>query len=376
MVCLVLGAMNIGAFGSLLKLIAIIPVTYWIFDNGKISFPKPIKFASLYVIWIMASYTWTINSAESLNRAITQITFLLMILSVSNMRFNECEISYLKNCLIWSSRITAFVVLLTGSYMEGRIYLKSENGTIREDPNYLCGYFSFAIVYLLLELIQGNIKGKKRTFFILELIIYAYIVFGTGSRGGLFAILISISIVILFSPSCNKQKSNMPKKIIIIIILGVVAYLATLFLDENVLQRFSSDTLRESDGTGRFTLWNEGLKAYNEFPFFRQLIGYGTATAKDLTYIYSFSHHNVMHNMFIENLLEIGIVGMILYVLHIKSFFEVAIKEREIFLFSVLGCMFVLSLSTSIYAFKPYWNIMIFTMCCFNSNRNNDVSSG
>ncbi len=73
-----------------------------------------------------------------------------------------------------------------------------------------------------------------------------------------------------------------------------------------------------------------------------------------------------MHNMFIENLIETGLIGLILYSVYIFSFWNSAKKSGDVFAAAVMAGMIVMSLSVSIYAFKPYWNIMIYILCVQN----------
>ena len=75
--------------------------------------------------------------------------------------------------------------------------------------------------------------------------------------------------------------------------------------------------------------------------------------------------------MFIESLLELGVVGLIIYAVAIFSFIKAAWKQKNKFAFAVVMCMFVLSLSTSIYTFKPYFNIMLYIILLLNTYNGN-----
>lgn len=359
--CLVLGGMNIGAFGSLLRAIALIPVGIWVLQRHTVQVDRIVSGALFYVLWISFSVIWSVDFDSSIERVISQWSFLVVLMSVSGYRFSDNEIAFLKKCLVWSSRITAVIVLTTSQYLSGRIYL---GGAIREDPNYLCAYFLFALIYDLSVILAENKRKGQMILSIVELVVYTYLILGTGSRGGLFASVAACAIVILFYENAKEKKTKtMVGKAVIVVVMALAAYFAMIFVNSNVLNRFSIEAIRSSEGTGRYELWEDALNLFADSPVFRRLFGYGTASAYRLTFLFPFRRHNVMHNMFVENLVEIGMIGLVLYIFHISRFLAAAIKRNDNYSFAVLIGMIVLSLSTSIYTFKPYWNIMLFILC-------------
>ena len=359
---LIVGALHIGAIGSLLRIIGFIPIAIWLLNRRSARFSRPIIWSFLFVLWVSLTSIWSIEQSHSFSRSISQISFLLLLLSATSYRFSSHEIDYLKKCLVWGSRITAVTVLVSADYILGRIYL---NGIVQEDPNYLCAYFSFALVMAMMSLVSGGAKGWMRLVYILELIVYAYIILGSGSRGGLFAIVAAVAVAILFTPPQNHKTPHLFRRILVVAVLVAAAYIATTFIEKDILLRFSLQEIEESNGTGRFDIWDSALDSFAHSNVLRQLIGFGTGTAKDITYLsgFSFPRHSVFHNMFIESLLEAGVFGLALYIMHIFSFFGSALKRRDVFCIATMICMIVLSLSTSIYTFKPYWNIMLFILC-------------
>lgn len=359
---LIVGALHIGAIGSLLRIIGFIPIGIWLFSRRTARFSRPIFWSFLFVLWVSLTTIWSIDHAHSFSRSVSQVSFLLLLLSAASYRFSSHEIAYLKKCLVWGSRITAIIVLISSDFILGRIYL---NGIVQEDPNYLCAYFSFALVMAMISLVSGGAKGWMRLIYIVELLVYAYIILGTGSRGGLFAIVAAVAIVILFTPPQNHKTPHLFRRILVVAVLFAVAYIATTFIEKDILLRFSLQEIEESNGTGRYDIWDSALDSFAHANVLRQLIGFGTGTARDITYLsgFSFPRHSVFHNMFIESLLEVGVFGLVLYFMHVFSFFGAALKRRDVFCIAIMTCMIVLSLSTSIYTFKPYWNIMLFILC-------------
>lgn len=368
---LILGAVNIGTFGSCLKLIAIIPALIWLVESHRFTPSSILLSALLFSVWAFASSVWSIDLNKTIERIFSLVSFCFLLIAVSGYKYGEDEIVYLKRCLIASSRLTALVVLISGSYYEGRIYL---SGIVNEDPNYLCAYFLFGIVAALLDLF-GTAKKVRKLTCLAELVIYAYIVIASGSRGGLLAILVSVLCTFLYKPKSEPGRHRGGFAIIISIpVLFAVALVASKFIDAEILNRFSVESILTSQGTGRFGLWRDAFNAYRNSSLFREFAGYGTATARDITYMFPFERHNVFHNMFVETLLELGIVGELLYIAHIVVFVKSSKREKDPFCFAVVCGMIALSISTSIYSFTPYWNIMLFIMCISQRNGEADES--
>ena len=74
--------------------------------------------------------------------------------------------------------------------------------------------------------------------------------------------------------------------------------------------------------------------------------------------------------MFLETLAELGLGGLCLYSLAIFLFAKAAYRKRDGFSLPVMFCMIVMSLSTSIYTFKPYFHIMLFIVMSQNLQKN------
>ena len=366
-VFLVVGTMNIGVFGSLLKLLALVPIGIWLLFKRSFKKNRLLHVSGIYVLFCIASCLWSINQEVSAGRSISQITFLILLCSVSGYTYNSNEINYLKKCLIWSSRVTAVIVLISADYYEGRIYL---TGIVQEDPNYLCAYFLFAMIFCIIVLLQKN-SIKAKLVSTIELIIYVYIIIGTGSRGGVLAIVTASIVAFLFYRNENTlMMSSLINRILLVILVFIMLNVVESYISTDILSRFSLETLSASSGTGRYDIWESAMNAFNESSFLRQLFGYGTGSAVSITYLFPFQHHIVFHNMFIESLLEIGVIGAVIYIVFIFSFVYEALKRRNIYCVAILIGMIVLSLSTSISVFKPYWNIMIYTMVLSLSNDN------
>ena len=362
LVCLPLNAIKLGNFGSALKIVAAFPIVLGIM-SGYIKQNSVLRSQLLFTLFAALSFVWSFSFDASLNRVISYFELLALLYSCACFSYTANEIRIIKMALVWSSRITAIVMLLFAGYVEERLWL---TGVLNEDPNYICAYFSFGVVFAIQRIISDESLWRK-VVCIIELLSYMYIILSTGSRGGLFSVGISILSYILISFG----KGN-GRRFIGILVSGIIILLGFNYLMDilpyALRMRFTLNTILADGGSGRTEIWLNGLDLYAKSSPFRWLCGYGTATTRLLFGYYNYSQVNVMHNMFLETLLELGVIGLGLYSTAIFKFTKWSLKIEDKFSFSIIICMIMMSLTVSIYTFKPYFNIMGFIIVCNCSN--------
>ncbi|MBR3108168.1 MAG: O-antigen ligase family protein [Clostridia bacterium] len=366
---LILGAINIGAIGSVLKILGFIPIIIWLFSTkGKLFLNPLFNSASLFLVWTAVSVIWSINMKASVTRALTQLSFILLLAAASAYDYNSDEIHLLKKSLIWSSRISVMVSLLFSASIEGRLRLY---GVVTEDPNYLCMYFIFGIVHAV-EGLLGENKAIKKGMYLAELFAYLYVIISTGSRGGALAAAAAFAIH-FFMIQGEKQLSftRIAGNIVFVAVSVAGLYIATNLVAESILYRFTVQSIISTGGTGRTQLWSDAWRTFRDSGIFREIFGYGTGTAKTIAANFNFSYVNVIHNIFLENLLEVGTIGVGFYLFYIYRFWNFA-RKADHFCFSVISGLIVMSLTVSAAAFKPYWNILVFTICVFRSEQSDE----
>ena len=359
--CLPLGAINIGSFGSALRVVAILPIAIAFLFGGSIRFSRPLIMQAVFTFLALASILWSVASDLSMSRVLSYVLLLALIASGAMFKYDADDIKKVKYALAWSSRLTAIVMFAFAEYINGRFTL---TGVIKEDPNQLCAYFAFGVVYALGALTYKNYTLPKKIFAVVELLVYLYLVLATGSRGGLIAIMSGAAVFLMFFKP--EKKSYGIKRIIFITLLFVALFVMLDYLPQILQIRFTLDDVVESGASNRIDIWRQTLDLFANSNLFRQAFGYGTATIISCFQNFGYSSHHVSHNIFLETLVEIGIIGFAVYTIAIASFVKHAFRERDKFAFAVIVCMFVMSLSLSLYTFKPYFNIMLFIIMLQN----------
>lgn len=356
MICLPLGALNIGSIGSLLKIISIFPIFFGLLKMRQIRKNFLLTNYFLFAILSLCSVVWSIYQSNTITRSISLLQLTVLLSTACAFDFTEQDVSRIKSSMIWSSRITLVLLFVAGGLYEGRLTL---TGIIHEDPNYLCMYFVFGAVSCIEKLFTK--QKVSRLLGIIELLAYTYAILLTGSRGGLLAVLISVVLMIIFGGRNDQEDTKSTFKRIFIICAAACAFYWVMGeLTTELAERYTINAVLANGGTGRLEIWTSGIDLYfNQSNIFRQVFGYGSATIAHAFADYGYRRASLMHNIFLENLLEVGLVGFIQYIVMIVAFLKHSFQLKNKYSFCIMVGFVIMSLSTSIYAFKPYINAML-----------------
>ena len=361
-VSLVLGALNVGMIGSLLKVIAFLPAFWWLIGKHTIRLSRPLLGAIAFLGFFTLSILWSINPSETLVGDVGSVSLLILLCAASGYRYSQSDIDFLKKALIWSSRVTAVVILFVGDHYASRL---SFGGLLMEDPNYLCAYYLFGVVNAV-EMILSPAKYTRKLGYLVELGVYAALVIASGSRGGTLAIAAAVFVTGLGCLIRNKiSLKSIFLPLLLVILSFALIFVLPYILPQEVISRFYMQEIIDSQGTGRYRIWQEYLHLFWAAPFWRQLMGYGNSVLSALAGQQRLTTVHVAHNIFIEHLIGLGIIGLGLYLMMLWQFIRAARRQKNAFALSVLAGIVVLTLSTS-FSGKPYWNILIFIICLIN----------
>lgn len=353
--------LEMGVIGSLLKYIALIPIginLLMLIKNNKIRINSGQVWLFIFTILILISNLYSIDTSQSMQRGQTYVMFLILIVFSTMFPYSSEEINFLRNTLFLSGVMTAICVILFSGTLDGGVRLTlGATGIFREDPNYLCGYFMFPIIYAIDKCMN---KSNERVYKqIISILIFSIIIFMTGSRGGLIGIVAGIASYYLLDLIFNKKSIQRFLKVTIGVIVAVVMVNIIIgSLSVDLQQRYSIEAVLDSKGTGRFELWGATIKMYRQSDIISQVLGYGAGTVR-LIYVEGLHLWNVVHNFWLETLLEQGFIGMVSIGISYWCFSKQAIKSKDIVsLASIIGFM-AMTMSLSLYAYKPLWNVFI-----------------
>ena len=226
------------------------------------------------------------------------------------------------------------------------------------DPNYFVGFFLLPMAVALKKMRENKIYTVVCAVL---LALGVYMVFSSGSRGGLLALVIMIMTFVFINAKGTKQR---------LAGIGVVIAAAIIFwtivipiLPEDVSVRFSIKNVIETRGTARGDIWLsmfdtiknsswELLRGRGIFVFHEMMINGRRASV-------------VAHNQFIQSLYNQGIPGFITFILMSFSAVFRNIKKRGYISAAMLGIL-ALSMTLTINpSIKAFWNLLMYAALSF-----------
>ncbi|MBA3677108.1 MAG: O-antigen ligase family protein [Sphingosinicella sp.] len=233
-------------------------------------------------------------------------SILLIHISFAWAIFNLCEKGIVKrqhltNCLMGGLTAVTVALAVFAQTVRDPAAFNWVNGLPGFDNFRRTGYYAAPIIGLCIGSLP-RVQGRRRWAFTLIVVSFAFaLIFWTGTRGAVAAILASSLVGLVLFPSLrNAQRWGA---------LGAAA-LAGFLLSSFFPQPAANMSLhRTGDLTsGRTRLWSETWAAIRERPFF----GYGEGQVTEVIQSPDFSGVTHPHNLALQTLLAWGVVGTIL----------------------------------------------------------------
>lgn len=188
-------------------------------------------------------------------------------------------------------------------------------------------------VFIYIGMFEKDSNMFKRAMNFIALLALAFIVMELASRNGLLCYIL-IGVLGGYLGIYNHNLGF--KTLIVISAIVVFAALIYLFKDSPTVQRFIAQT--EAGGGDRLSYWSAGLDGLQEEPFF----GLGGSTVASMYAVSRYApwvEDHVMHNTFVEFVVEFGIFGLIFYLIfqcvilyHAYKNFFYALKLNDVLL--------------------------------------------
>lgn len=340
---------------SLTKVLVVIPLigAFLYFKYAKLQLDSFLLFPIMYLLCIFISITVSVDQSLTIQRFVTLALNISIMIFMSMFFYNEHDLSLLKKGLVYGGWLTLILAFFYSdqSLMGGRLTV-NVNGTY-QDPNYLIGFIILSIIFYLSHFIETKKKSS-----LIKLLILFTVVLLTGSRGGLLAVIGGVFVYLIF---WIKSNSRSYKKLVQLMLVVILIFIIVLFmiqlLPESLTQRYSILYTLNDGGAHRFDLWRSSLDAYLNAPLINQIFGYGAGTIRKFTF-----NGNVAHNVWIETLVENGAIGTIVLFIFYTIFFIKSIKLKEYVIVGTFSGYLIMTLSLSLYSYKPIWNLLLYIM--------------
>ena len=147
------------------------------------------------------------------------------------------------------------------------------------------------------------------------------------------------------------------------------------YLNPEVLERFSLSYVEQNGTTGRKDIWLYFIKLFLESTPFRQFWGYGAGVSAFMNRMNTRMAGHVAHNLWVDELVTGGVIGLALLLTIHFTFMMVAIKCKDMYVVSAFVGFMIMCANLSIVSYKPMWNCMILIML-INKNRKMQLRRG
>lgn len=343
---------------SLIRFVALFPLFALLFyvNSMKIYADRYFFLPVVYTGFLVLTSMYSVSFSDSQVRVISTATNIALILLLAMIDYRRHEIQLLRKAIIYSGWLTAILLLHASRGLTAE-RLTIAIGRDAEDPNYLVGYLMFVLIHYL----ERYLSQKKLRYLTFTAVFIAFI-FMTGSRGGLLAVIgASLFFIFLWMRRQNLKLSVIFKSVFMAGILALTIYFVFFNLPIELRDRFTLfDEIIEEGGSGRTRIWANVIESFNNGSFINKLFGMGVATTT------MFTDGRVAHNIWLDALLETGIIGTAILFLFYFEFIKKVYKLKDHIVTSVFFGYMLMALSMSLDRYRPIWNILLFILIIKN----------
>lgn len=309
-------------FGKISLLLALAGVLVGGRDSKYVA-PKSGIISLLWMLLLLALASvfvsvWKTQSIHEIKGTVLTLFFIVYFIYVCCRRLED--VSYFINVLV------AIAVLLSISALQ----VKGEDRVSVSnmyDPNDLALVITTILPLAMVKAL--SVKGIKRAFFVGISLLMIFAIVLTGSRGG-FIGMVGVVAYVLFSRMPDKEGQLQVRfRLSKVFVILVVSVLVLMFSPPNYWERVESIFNPEQDYNvssprGRITLWKQGLEIIVSRPYG---VGIGAYPAAQGMLMGGF--YQTVHNSLLLIGAELGLLGLILYLLLFKFAFGYLTDLRD-----------------------------------------------
>lgn len=271
-----------------------------LFENYNVNLPYiSIWLLNLIWGWYILYKTTVLSTGLYYYVALFLSPFLIFVI-IQNTEFNVDFFRNFFNLMILSGIILSIFHIYTlieyGFSYEKRIV----SNYLWPDNNILAAYYMI-VFFIALSFLMNSHKGESKIYYIISIILILFAIFLTQTRGVWLSLIFAMSVYLIKKP-----------KLIIPITIIFLAFF--LFFADVIITRFLTikNFTTDLSALGRLQAWIGTLSLLKD----NYLTGYGFNAWMSLRdSVYGFYLVPVIHshNTYLNNLLEIGLIGCIFY---------------------------------------------------------------
>lgn len=352
----VLDVLNIAAIGSALKIAALLPLLLMLFQLKDLRLRIHPLLLWQTAFWFLAvtSLFYSVSYIQTVTANITLTLNLMLVLVLGTMvPFNDRELKVMQKAMLLGCWLQIVMTFLFADFSAaGRMTLRF--GESAQDHNNNNAFFLFAFSYYCYHFLNDR-QGRHLAAALLIL----FMVLMSGSRGALLAYILTVfSLICVYVRNKKNAKKTILSVAVFILVVVLLFEWGLTKLPESVAIRFSWKYLQEKGSTGRTDTWMYLWNRFANADFWTMLFGHGYGS----TIIVNEFNHNVAHNLYIDNLITLGFVGLFLQIASQATVLWIFYKRKKYEFFGAYIGMIGMCMSLSLTACKPLWNMMLIAL--------------
>lgn len=295
----------------------------------------------LYYMYTVLSVLW--SPSASLNwYVMTNAANFVLLLVLNLHEWKEGEIESINRCVLISQLVVLYAVAINISSLFSyrlSITIVSTIGT----SDFACGLCLIIALWMRVASTTNNPLWRVISF--VAIAVDAAIIIMAGSRGALVMVTAMV-LVWLFLGSYSRKT----KFAITVAALVALFILSNYFMDlmpSTITNRLTLSAIQSSRGSGRFNIWRLAWETFVHSDIIKMTFGYGfDSFLHAISYGSHGGHQDLLaHNVFVQTMIEGGIVGLVLLTRMMITQIRVAWKANDNMMKIALVGLFVAALS-------------------------------
>lgn len=298
-----------------------------------------------YASWLVASIAWAVRLGQQLTVVFGMVLMVATFVLLAMLPLTAKDMQLIRISWIALAVFCAGLYLIYGEQAEigERTHIILASGG--SDPNEFSAYFLLPLAYCVQAALER--KGPMRILAFIGTLGIVYIVLMTGSRAGAIACVLIILTIAL------RYAGRGFGKFVLVTLVGAVgtfimSRLIVPLLPEGIRERLSIDAVLEDRGSAREGIWQSGIDLMATSDW-RLLFGHGPNGAP--------LEQTVMHNHFVQALVDGGLIGLLLFLAIIGFALKGAVSDKPVFA-AILGVAAMFMTLTAYSNFRPAWAIL------------------
>jgi O-antigen ligase len=286
---------------------------------------------ALFLVWLALSMIWAERPDDSFKALEPWAAAVLMFVVLLTMDLTRAQIRMIAFAFLVGVTFSVALGLIGGVEPPTQTSALRDDGRLRgglDDPNYLA-----AGIVPSLAIAAGLAAGVRNALGRLGLAVACVIlVLGLGateSRGGLIAAIVATVVAVAVA-----KRGRLLVVAFIVIVIGLAA--AWFASTPDAWKRV---THTADKGNGRSSLWTVGGRIFSDHPItgvgldnYRVYAPRYVSGPGQLTFVNFIAERpHVVHNVYLQMLVEVGIIGLVLWLIVVLNSLAGAIRAARLF---------------------------------------------